>query len=39
MNIFAYAYAITNSHHDKRLNVFRMKEVERIIMSNPKEMK
>jgi hypothetical protein len=39
MNFFAYVYAIANFHNDKRLNVFKMKEVERIIMSNPKEMK
>ncbi len=33
-----YVYAIVNYHSDKRVNMFRMKEVERVIMSNPKEM-
>jgi hypothetical protein len=38
MKSFAYVYAIANSHSDKKMNVFKMKKIERVIMSNPKEM-
>jgi len=38
MRSFVYACAIATSHINKRLNVFRVKELEKIIMSNPKEM-
>jgi hypothetical protein len=38
MKSCAYAYAIVTSHTDKRVNVFKMKKLEKIIMSNPKEM-
>jgi hypothetical protein len=38
MIFFAYVYAIANFHSDKIVNVFKMKEVEKVIMSNPKEM-
>ncbi len=31
MKSSAYAYAIATSHIDKRVNVFRMKELERVI--------
>jgi hypothetical protein len=30
MKSFAYAYTIATSHIDKRVNVFRVKELERV---------
>ncbi len=38
MKSCAYAYAIVTSHTNKIVNVFKMKKLEKIIMSNPKEM-
>jgi hypothetical protein len=38
MKSFSYVYAIATSHTNNKVNVFRVKELERIIMSNPKEM-
>jgi hypothetical protein len=38
MKSFSYAYAIANSHNDKKMNMFRMKKIKREIMSSPKEM-
>jgi hypothetical protein len=38
MKSFTYAYAIAISHTNKKVNVFKMKKLEKIIMSNPKEM-
>jgi hypothetical protein len=34
MKSFAYAYVITTSHIDKRINVFKVKELERVIGYN-----
>jgi len=34
MKSFAYAYAIATSHTDKKVNVFKVKELEKIIGYN-----
>jgi hypothetical protein len=38
MKFFVYVYANSTSHINNRVNVFRVKELEKVIMSNPKEM-